>query len=284
MDELLIDDRKYISSKQAAKITGYAKDYIGQLCREGRVPARLVGRSWYVLEAAIQDHRFGAPVINPKEDGLKEKTAPKLPWTQEPARYEALPIEPLPITNRKVEEEIHVPEPKEEEKEPHGTAESFQNAWKAWFDRVGDTITSVTSHKADPEPEIEPEPQAQMPIETEQTQQEEVIPEEIVTDNEVNIPIHTIYRTPPREILPHYDREEVVEKNTEINIGEDIPLPMTRRPHGYKKGTVKAIRITAFIIGAVVVATTLLNSGYLDKYLVSNKQVMKISGLDLYNK
>ncbi|MHB1163603.1 MAG: hypothetical protein ACYCZZ_03760, partial [Minisyncoccota bacterium] len=68
MDELLIEGKKYISSKQAAKITGYAKDYIGQLCREGRVSARLVGRSWYVLEAAIQDHRFGAV----EERGAKE--------------------------------------------------------------------------------------------------------------------------------------------------------------------------------------------------------------------
>ena len=59
MDELVIGDKKYVSSKQAAKVTGYAKDYIGQLCREGRVPARLVGRSWYVLESAIHDHRFG---------------------------------------------------------------------------------------------------------------------------------------------------------------------------------------------------------------------------------
>ena len=59
MDEILIEEKKYVSSKRAAKMTGYAKDYIGQLCREGRVPARLVGRSWYVLETAIQDHRFG---------------------------------------------------------------------------------------------------------------------------------------------------------------------------------------------------------------------------------
>lgn len=59
MDELLIGDEKYISTKRAAKITGYAKDYVGQLCREGRVSARQVGRAWYVLETAIKEHRFG---------------------------------------------------------------------------------------------------------------------------------------------------------------------------------------------------------------------------------
>lgn len=59
MDELVIGDKRYLSSKRAAELTGYAKDYIGQLCREGRVEAKLVGRSWYVLESAIREHRFG---------------------------------------------------------------------------------------------------------------------------------------------------------------------------------------------------------------------------------
>src|SRR5271155_2795244 len=61
MDEITLDDKTYVSSKRAAQITGYAKDYVGQLCREGRVEARLVGRNWYVLESSIRAHRFGAP-------------------------------------------------------------------------------------------------------------------------------------------------------------------------------------------------------------------------------
>ncbi|MBP6860689.1 MAG: helix-turn-helix domain-containing protein [Candidatus Pacebacteria bacterium] len=59
MDELSFDGKTYVSSKQAAKISGYAKDYIGQLCREGRIEARLVGRNWYVSEEALSSHRFG---------------------------------------------------------------------------------------------------------------------------------------------------------------------------------------------------------------------------------
>jgi hypothetical protein len=61
MDEITLEDKAYVSSKRAAQITGYAKDYVGQLCREGRVEARLVGRNWYVLESSIRAHRFGAP-------------------------------------------------------------------------------------------------------------------------------------------------------------------------------------------------------------------------------
>lgn len=59
MDEITLEGKKYFSSKKAAEVTGYSKDYVGQLCREGRVKARLVGRNWYVLEKSIQEHRFG---------------------------------------------------------------------------------------------------------------------------------------------------------------------------------------------------------------------------------
>ena len=58
MDELTLNGEKYISSKRAAKITGYTKDYVGQLCREGKIIAQLVGRNWYVSEASIHKHRF----------------------------------------------------------------------------------------------------------------------------------------------------------------------------------------------------------------------------------
>lgn len=100
MDEILIDEKKYVSSKRAAKVTGYAKDYIGQLCREGRVPARLVGRSWYVLETAIHDHRFGKQHI---EEEIAQKTSlpPRaFPHTWESPRYEAFPAEILPLVKR----------------------------------------------------------------------------------------------------------------------------------------------------------------------------------------
>ena len=48
MDELVIAGKKYISSKRASELSGYAKDYIGQLIREGKVLGTRVGRAWYV--------------------------------------------------------------------------------------------------------------------------------------------------------------------------------------------------------------------------------------------
>jgi hypothetical protein len=99
MDELIIDEKKYISSKQAAKVTGYAKDYVGQLCREGRVQAQLVGRSWYVLESAILDHRFGADAPQAATSESKDADA-EAPAVWQPPRYEAAQNEPLPVVER----------------------------------------------------------------------------------------------------------------------------------------------------------------------------------------
>lgn len=56
MDELDVGGKKYISSKRASEITAYAKDYIGQLARAGKVPGTRFGRAWYVEEAAILRH------------------------------------------------------------------------------------------------------------------------------------------------------------------------------------------------------------------------------------
>jgi hypothetical protein len=105
MDEIIIDEKKYISSKRAAKVTGYAKDYVGQLCREGRVQARLVGRSWYVLESAIKDHRFGNAG---EEDAEPSATTPAISPVWESPRYESVLSNPLPIVQRHEEREVQV--------------------------------------------------------------------------------------------------------------------------------------------------------------------------------
>jgi hypothetical protein len=68
MDELVVDGEKYISSKRAARLSGYTKDYIGQLCRAGKIPSKMVGRSWYVKEDSLKEHRKeyqGEPVVDP---------------------------------------------------------------------------------------------------------------------------------------------------------------------------------------------------------------------------
>lgn len=121
MDELTIGDKTYISSKQAAKITGYAKDYVGQLCREGRVEARLVGRNWYVLESSIREHRFGTVVQESKSEPEPSQDSRPYTWSapvyvpEEPAIVPTLaPKEPEIVASRKIVSEM-------------------QTAWQEWF-------------------------------------------------------------------------------------------------------------------------------------------------------
>ena len=52
-----IEGKKYISSRRAAEITKYANDYVGQLCRQGKVKATRVGRQWYIDQDSILDHK-----------------------------------------------------------------------------------------------------------------------------------------------------------------------------------------------------------------------------------
>lgn len=133
MDELIIDEKKYVSSKQAAKITGYAKDYVGQMCREGRVPAQLVGRSWYVLESAIREHRFGdAPETLATEKAAKPEkidieVAVASAW--ETPRYESVVHAPLPAPEKSVEAPKAVPEQRV----------TVDETWDEWYRLVQTT-------------------------------------------------------------------------------------------------------------------------------------------------
>jgi hypothetical protein len=53
---LKIEDKKFIRSKDASKLSGYAPDYIGQLCRGGKLECKRIGRSWFVEETSLVKH------------------------------------------------------------------------------------------------------------------------------------------------------------------------------------------------------------------------------------
>lgn len=183
MDELILDGKTYISSKRAAAVTGYAKDYIGQLCREGRVEARLVGRSWYVYEPSLAKHRFSKegdshdeaqesieddavqPVERAKKDDELEEEKTDEPseitnveavW--ESPRYEQEEAEPLPLVD-----EMQAPQ----------TVEEIENAWKDWF--------AVTQTPAVP---------TNAPIEAKPQQEEEA----------EEVPLHIVHEAPRERI------------------------------------------------------------------------------------
>lgn len=257
MDEILIGDKTYISSKRAASITGYAKDYIGQLCREGRVPARLVGRSWYVLESAIQDHRFGNPIEEaPVIEEVSEKPTESLPKTWESPRYEAAEGETLPSVNRLRDGNKELVQATETEESAH----NLENSWQTWFSRIG-------------------QGEEQAAVEEEPVSPESVEPvEEPEKDTEaVEIPIHTVYELPPQEIMPEISKERE-EKNVENG---SIRVPIRRR--GNRKA-VATIQFAGAVIALLFASLAVVGSGYIDSYIISNSQARIIAGVSLYNK
>jgi hypothetical protein len=271
MDEIVIEEKKYISSKRAAKITGYAKDYIGQLCREGRVPARLVGRNWYVLETAIQDHRFGDSESEEieQEKALKsEKTArttvrPEtdtiLSPTWEAPRYESVSEEVLTTNN---------------------TTQDIQESWQAWFDHFGNTenlpkYEEKDAIEADSEQEPEPEEGSEQRTELKEEPEEE--------NSATNVPIHVhsdeTARIIPTELLPRHFEMEPEEEHKEDSI------PVKRRRGKMSSGIIiNTIQTCGILLALVMIVLAVMNSGYFDKYLVSNSQVRMLAGVSLYNK
>ncbi|MEK7628411.1 MAG: hypothetical protein AAB421_03255 [Patescibacteria group bacterium] len=52
-----LSGKEYISSHLAAAVTGYAQDYVGQLARQGMLPAQMEGNRWYVEREALLRHK-----------------------------------------------------------------------------------------------------------------------------------------------------------------------------------------------------------------------------------
>ena len=59
MDHITLGEKTLIKSSVLAKKLGYTSDYIGQLCRSQKVSAKLVGRTWYVDEESVREHKKG---------------------------------------------------------------------------------------------------------------------------------------------------------------------------------------------------------------------------------
>ncbi len=257
MDELIIDDKRYISSKQAAKVTGYAKDYIGQLCREGRVPAQVVGRSWYVLESAIRDHRFGNEVVGVTRE-VEEREEPSIGSSWAAPRYEAAVPEVLP----QIERPRYHNDPVIDLSEPVIEAEPVQEARKAW-------VSSNVS-----------------PIEVSQEEKEEQHEEAVETSEDpvYEAPIEdTSQPEQPQDFLaedvPVVRREEVQVRMP------DMPLrPVTKRRSATKRLSYGLIRLAAPVIALVVLGIAALNTGYFDKHLTSFSQASIITGYTIYEK
>jgi hypothetical protein len=87
MEAVTIDGVEYIRASDLAKRHRYTADYVGQLCRAGKVDAHLVGRAWYVYPPSLEEHkslRYATLREGKKERSLAEKM-PKSRLNVEPA-------------------------------------------------------------------------------------------------------------------------------------------------------------------------------------------------------
>lgn len=269
MDELLIEDKKYISLKQAAHATGYAKDYVGQLCREGRVPARLIGRNWYVLETALQDHRF-RPTKDQSVKNEEVKGAsvvrPVFTQTWQSPRYEAAPVDVLPSVNRLREVGDAVSQPELES--DSGTDEALEprdNSWKEWFDRF-DSVAKIVATPATP---------ATMGELQEEAREEWVEPER----EAVNVPIHAIHQPQPRELLPRMVKESI---HHEALQDQSVEQPSQLRRGS--RGLFRTIQLVSILLALLAASVAVIGSGRFDRYVASISQARIIAGIELYNK
>lgn len=55
-DSVIVDRKNFISTKKASEISGYTCDYVGQLCRSGKLESTRVGNAWFVSEKSILNH------------------------------------------------------------------------------------------------------------------------------------------------------------------------------------------------------------------------------------
>ena len=89
MDELSFEGKKFISSKRAAEVTGYAQDYVGQLSRMGKISGRRVGRSWYVDEEELRKHRLEETAVSHLHRAKNEEVSVEA--GSEESKFENLP-------------------------------------------------------------------------------------------------------------------------------------------------------------------------------------------------
>jgi len=263
MEEIIIEEKKYVSSKQAAKITGYAKDYIGQLCREGRVPARLVGRSWYVLESAITDHRFGNPEIEQEDIQKSEEQRPSALPTWEAPRYEAVQAEVLPSINLLREEKII-------ERDVPEVSPYLQDSWRTWFENT-EKVEELSGTS-----ELAASEVAQVLQEVDEVAEElepevEIEPEEYEA---VSVPLHALE---DRQLAR--EREEVGVSS----LKEYLPEQRVRGIR-FSVAAIRSVQALGAFAALATVSLAIVGSGYLDSYIISSDQARMAAGVILYNR
>ena len=74
--DIFTEGHEYISASRASQKTGYASDYIGQLCRTQKIAGKLVGRTWYVDLDQLLEHKRSRHLGRSKKIAQTYKAVP----------------------------------------------------------------------------------------------------------------------------------------------------------------------------------------------------------------
>jgi hypothetical protein len=303
MDELTLAGKTYVSSKRAAEITGYAKDYVGQLCREGHVVAKMVGRSWYVLESSIREHRFGPQEGSAADNALQELDTEAVFSREEiarpvldaekdaepawaPATYAPETAQPLPPVEPKP---VYVP--KTVPDEANEAISDMQAAWKEWFEHKQTNLPAREEEVLLESPEI-----IESRAHEDAYEEIETLPshfsEETVTEDheeEAQIPLHRIETDVEPELS---DADAVVVPIRTIRNDGVTPQRAVQRPtrasrravRSEKKGSNVVTKALLVAVALFAIAIGIVGSGRADQYAEKNPLFQYLGGTRTINK
>jgi hypothetical protein len=103
METLVTDGITYTKASVLAKRFHYTSDYIGQLCRSGKATCQLVGRSWYVDENSLLEHKESRY----KEIRLSEKTIKNKPESESETITKVYPRPDAKDVRREMKRDLH---------------------------------------------------------------------------------------------------------------------------------------------------------------------------------
>ena len=303
MDEITLDDQTYVSSKRAAQITGYAKDYVGQLCREGRVEARLVGRNWYVLESSIREHRFGSTTSASKHSDSAEavSTAPEKAWESTNYTHESSPVLLPELESHENQQSVDILS--NTDIKPRNTTferpvatpvssqvvKDMQSAWHDWFTKTDELAVSEEILLENPESEEESE--ENVPITRQEIIEKPALNElgsetTPITLEKVAEAIEKRAHVDPEDesvtinrsfVSPIYTKAPPVQsfaQATQPVLAAQGRIVRERRVIRKRKPS-RVIQTLLLLIGVLAVATAVIGSGKLDPFLSTHNVNIK---------
>lgn len=85
-DNFIFQGKNYISVKRASEISDYTSDYIGQLCRSGKLDCQRVGRGWFITEDSLMNHRRLMLQDNANRNRIENIRGRNRPSLEEPVK------------------------------------------------------------------------------------------------------------------------------------------------------------------------------------------------------